>query len=247
MLAQATAAAPVVRWPDRNLELTMGERIQIETASAQRLGGYLARPGGKPRGGIVVVQEIFGVTSHIRDVADRFAGLGYAAIAPAFFDFVAPDTELAYDRGGVSRGRSLAAKVGMDHALEAVAAVAAALRPNGKVGVVGFCWGGTVALLAAQRLALPAASYYGARNLGFFDQALKAPVIFHFGDRDTSIPAEVIQKHREAWPDAPVYVYEHCGHAFNRDVDKSTYNAAAARLAWDRTKRFFDSHVAVAA
>lgn len=222
----------------------MGEHSELHLAGGQRLGAYLAKPAGKPRGGVVVVQEIFGVTSHIRDVTDRFAAQGYTAIAPAFFDFIEPGTELAYDRGGINRGRSLAAKVGMEHAVEAVQAAADALRANGKVGVVGFCWGGTVALLASQRLALPAVSYYGARNTGYFDQPLKAPAIFHFGDRDTSISAETIAQHRAAWPDAPVYVYEHCGHAFNRDVDKSVYNANAAKLAWERTLAFFEAQLA---
>ncbi|MGH8155546.1 MAG: dienelactone hydrolase family protein [Rhodanobacteraceae bacterium] len=222
----------------------MGERIDLDTAGGHRVGAYLAKPAGQPKGGIVVVQEIFGITPHIRDVTDRFAEAGYTAVAPAFFDYVERDADLAYDRGGTSHGRKLAAEVGMDRAVEAVASAADSIRSSGKIGVVGFCWGGTVALLAGQRLGLPAVSYYGARNTGHFDQPLKAPVIFHFGDRDASIPAEAIEGHRKAWPDAPVYVYDHCGHAFNRDVDKNVYNANAATLAWQRTLEFFDRHLA---
>lgn len=222
----------------------MGQHINLNTAGTHCIGAYLAKPDGEPMGGIVVVQEIFGVTSHIRDVTDRFATEGYTAVAPAFFDYVESDAELAYDRGGINHGRKLASEVGMERAVEAVASAAESIRSSGKVGVVGFCWGGTVALLAAQRLALPAVSYYGARNTGYLDQPLKAPVIFHFGDRDSSIPAEAIDKQRKAWPDAPVYVYERCGHAFNRDVDKSVYNADAAKLAWERTLEFFGRHLA---
>ena len=222
----------------------MGERINIMTAGTHCIGAYLAKPGGKPRGGIVVVQEIFGVTPHIRSVADGFAKAGYTAIAPAFFDFVENDVELAYDKDGMERGKNLAMEVGLDRAVEAVASAADSIKSSGKIGVVGYCWGGTVALLAAQRLGLPAASYYGARNVAYLDQPLKAPVIFHFGANDRSITAEAVEKHRKAWPDAPVHVYEHCGHAFNRDIDKSVYNKEAADLALKRTLAFFDRELA---
>lgn len=222
----------------------MGTHITLDSAGGAQIGAYLAKPVGKPRGGIIVVQEIFGVTPHIRDVIDRFAAAGYTAIAPAFFDFVEPGIELAYDNSGMQRGKHLAIEVGLDRATEAVASATGAIKAAGKVGVVGFCWGGTVALLSAQRLALPAVSYYGARNTGYLDQPLKAPVIFHFGTTDRSITAEVRAQHRQAWPDAPVYEYEHCGHAFNRDVDKNAYNEAAAKLAWQRTLAFFGEHLA---
>ena len=222
----------------------MGERIHLNTAGTHCIGAYLAKPAGKPRGGVVVVQEIFGVTAHIRSVADGFAKAGYTAIAPAFFDFVENDVELAYDKAGMERGKNLAMEVGLDRAVEAVASAADSIKSSGKIGVVGYCWGGTVALLAAQRLGLPAASYYGARNVACLDQPLKAPVIFHFGANDRSITAEVVEKHRKAWPDAPVYVYEHCGHAFNRDVDKSVYNKEGAELALKRTLAFFDRELA---
>ncbi len=222
----------------------MGQRINLNTAGTHCIGAYLAKPAGKPKGGIVVVQEIFGVTPHIRDVADRFAKAGYAAVAPAFFDFVENDVELAYDRPGIDKGKDLAMEVGLDRAVEAVASAKQSIESSGKVGVVGYCWGGTVALLSARRLGLPAVSYYGARNVAYLDQPLQAPVIFHFGANDRSITAEAVEKHRKAWPGAPVYVYEHCGHAFNRDVDKSAYNEAAAKLAWQRTLEFFDKELA---
>ena len=222
----------------------MGERINLNTAGTHCIGAYLAIPVGKPKGGIVVVQEIFGVTPHIRDVADRFAKAGYTAIAPAFFDYVENDVELAYDKAGMERGKGLAMEVGLDRAVEGVASAADSIKSSGKIGVVGYCWGGTVALLSAQRLGLPAVSYYGARNTAYFGQPLQAPVMFHFGANDRSIPAEAVEKHRKAWPDAPVYVYEHCGHAFNRDVDKSVYNEDAARLARERTLVFFGRELA---
>jgi carboxymethylenebutenolidase len=222
----------------------MGERINLNTAGTHCIGAYLAKPAGATKGGVVVVQEIFGVTPHIRDVADRFAEAGYAAIAPAFFDYVENDVELGYDHAGTERGKGLAMEVGLNRAVEAVASAADSIKSSGNIGVVGYCWGGTVALLSAQRLGLPAVSYYGARNTAYFSEPLKAPVIFHFGATDRSITAEAIEKHRKAWPDAPVYVYEGTGHAFNRDVDPTHYDESAARLAWQRTLAFFDQHLA---
>jgi carboxymethylenebutenolidase len=222
----------------------MGQSININTAGMHCIGAYLAKPDGKPRGGIVVVQEIFGVTQHIRNVADGFAEHGFTAIAPAFFDFVENDVELDYDHEGMERGKTLAIETGLDRAVEAVASAAESIRSSGKVGVVGYCWGGTVALLAAQRLGLPAVSYYGARNVAFLGQPLKAPVMFHFGAKDRSITPDAVQKHREAYPDAPVHVYEHAGHAFNRDIDHSHYDPVGAPLALERTLAFFAKHLA---
>ncbi len=222
----------------------MGERIALNTAGMHCIGAYLAKPQGEPRGGIVVVQEIFGVNAHVRSVADRFAQAGYTAIAPAFFDFVEQDLELDYDDAGVKQGRELVSEIGLERAVEAVASAADSIKSSGRIGVVGYCWGGTVALLAAQRLGLPSVSYYGARNVAFLDQPLKAPVIFHFGADDPSIPPETIEKHREAYSDAPVYVYDGAGHAFNRDVDPHVYDEAASELAWRRTLEFFGRHLA---
>jgi carboxymethylenebutenolidase len=217
----------------------MGDNIKLNTAGTHCIGAYLAQPAGKPKGGIVVVQEIFGVNAHIRSVADDYAHAGFSAIAPALFDFVENDVELAYDRAGVERGKALALEVGMDRAVEAVASAAQSIASSGKIGVVGYCWGGSVALRAAQVLALPASSYYGARNTGFLSEPLKAPAIFHFGSDDPSIPPEAIAKQRAAWPAAQIHVYEHCGHAFNRKSDMHVYNAAAAQLARQRTLAFF--------
>lgn len=225
----------------------MGQRININTEGTHCIGAYLAKPAGKPKGGIVVVQEIFGVTAHIRAVADGFAQQGYAAIAPAFFDFVENDVELAYDRSGIERGKNLAVDVGLDRAVEAVASAAESISSAGRIGVVGYCWGGTVALLAAQRLGLPAVSYYGARNVPFLTRPLKAPVMFHFGRKDRSIPPDAVQKHRDAYPDAPLFVYDKAGHAFNRDIDPTHYDPVGAPVARERTLAFFDQHLAHAA
>ena len=221
----------------------MGKQININTSGMQCIGAYLANAAGTARGGIVVVQEIFGVNEHVRSVADRFAEAGYTAIAPAFFDHVESGVELDYGDAGFARGRALVGEVGFERALEDVASAADSIRSAGRIGVVGYCWGGTVALLSATRLGLPAVSYYGARNVQFLHEPLRAPVQFHFGERDTSIPAEAVQKHREAYPDMDVYTYP-AGHAFNRDVDPAHYQPASARIALERTLAFFEKHLA---
>lgn len=223
----------------------MGEHINLNTTRMQCIGAYVARPIGAPRGGIVVVQEIFGVNAHIRAVTDGFAADGYTAIAPAFFDHVESGVELDYGEQSFARGRALVSEVGFDRALEDVASAAEAIGSSGRVGVVGYCWGGTVALLAAIRLALPSVSYYGARNVAYLGEKLQAPVLFHFGEKDGSIPPEAVQKHRAAYPEMEIYTYP-TGHAFNRDVDPTHFDAASAQLARRRTLAFFDRYLRAA-
>lgn len=220
----------------------MGQSINLNTTRMQCIGAYLAQPAGKPKGGIVVIQEIFGVTEHIRHVADGFAQAGYTAIAPAFFDHLETGAELNYDEEGMKRGRDLVTELGLDRAVEDVASAAEAIASAGRIGTVGYCWGGTVALLSALRLGLPSVSYYGARNVPFLGEKLRAPVMFHFGEHDKSIPPEAVQKHREMLPQMDVYTYP-AGHAFNRDVGPQ-YDEASAKLAYQRTLAFFDKHLA---
>jgi carboxymethylenebutenolidase len=207
---------------------------------AGTIGAWRADPVSAPRGAIIVVQEIFGVNAHVRAVADRYAAEGYVALAPAFFDAVERDVELGYDQAGVARGRDLAQAVGLERAAGIAGAAARLLQDEGlKTGIVGFCWGGTVALLGNLRHGLPASSYYGARDLPFLDEPLRAPIQFHFGADDPSIPPDMVEAHRAKQPDAEVYVYDGAGHAFNRDIDPSHYHADAAKLAHQRTMRLF--------
>lgn len=219
----------------------MGQTIRLNTTRMQCIGAYLAEPAGRPKGGIVVIQEIFGVTEHIRRVADGFAEAGYTAIAPAFFDHLESDVELAYDAAGVQQGRELVAELGLERAVEDVASAAEAIGSAGRIGTVGYCWGGTVALLAALRLGLPSVSYYGARNLPFLGEKPRASVMFHFGELDTSIPPEMVQQHRERLPQMPLFTYP-ANHAFNRDVGPQ-YDAPSASLAYQRTLAFFEQQL----
>ena len=222
----------------------MGQQINLPTTRTQCIGAYLAQPQGKPKGGIVVIQEIFGVNAHMRSVADRFAELGYTAIAPAFFDHLETGVELGYDRVGYARGKQLVNELGLDRALEDVASAAEAISSSGKIGTVGYCWGGTVALLAALRLGLPSVSYYGARNLPFLHEVPKAPVMFHFGEKDQHITPEMVATHRELLPQMDVFTYP-ADHAFNRD-GSAPYHEASAKLALQRTLAFFNRHLASA-
>lgn len=218
----------------------MGRDIAFDTPAGS-IGAWRADPVSAPRGGIVVVQEIFGVNPHVRSVANRYAGAGYVALAPAFFDPVERGVELDYDAAGMARGRELVAALGMERAVQVLAAAADLLRAEGlKVGVVGFCWGGTVALLGNTRLGLPASSYYGARNLPFLDEPLRAPMQFHFGEEDPSIPSDTVAAHRERQPSAEVFTYPGTGHAFNREVDPAVYDAGSAQLAHRRTMQLFE-------
>ena len=222
----------------------MGQHINIPTTRTRCIGAYLAQPEGKPKGGIVVIQEIFGVTAHIRSMADRFAGYGYTAIAPAFFDHLESDVELGYDQVGANKGKQLVAELGLERALEDVASAAESIASAGKIGTVGYCWGGTVALLSAMRLGLPSVSYYGARNLAYLHEVPRAPLMFHFGEKDTSIPPEAVAKHREALPQMETFTYP-ANHAFNRD-GSAPYDEASAKLAMQRTLAFFEQHLASA-
>ena len=200
---------------------------------------WRAEPGGPARGGIVVLQEIFGVNAHIRTVAERFADAGFIALAPALFDPVETNVELAYDADSAQRGTALRTALGFDRAVDIVATAAEQLQDEGlPAGVVGFCWGGSVAFLANTRLGLPAVAYYGARSVPFLDEHARAPMLFHFGGRDASIPPADVDLHRMKQPQATIHVYPGAGHAFNRDVDNTHHHADSAALAWRRTLDF---------
>lgn len=219
----------------------MGEWIPL-TTPAGPVRGWLARPEQPPLGAVVVVQEIFGVNPHIRRVTDQFAKAGFTAMAPALFDPVQPDVELGYDDTGVSRGRDYAASLGFERALQIVSASARWLRESGhRVGVVGFCWGGTVAMLANARQGLTSVTYYGGRSVPFLGEPARAPMLFHFGEQDPLIPAEDVQKHREHHPDATVHTYP-AGHGFNCD-ERHDYAPESAALAWERTTDFLKEHL----
>ena len=219
----------------------MGQTISIATRHG-RISGWQAKPHTPPRGAVIVVQEIFGVNSHIRQVADRFANYGYLAIAPALFDLVSPGTELAYDQEGVDRGRTLAEELGFNGALDGVRGAFDLLEAENRVAVVGFCWGGSVAYLANARIGLPAVSYYGGRTVPLLGERPKAPLLLHFGEDDPIIPPEDVQKHRDALPGAEIHVWPGAGHGFDCD-QRADYNAEASQQALQRTLMFLQKNL----
>jgi carboxymethylenebutenolidase len=217
----------------------MSRWIDLETPLGP-VRAWRADPTGPSRGAIVVLQEIFGVNSHIRTVADRFGDAGFVALAPSLFDPVEHNVQLAYTDADTQRGLDLRNRVGFDRAVDIVAAAALFLQDEGlRTGVVGFCWGGSVAFLANTRLGLPTVTYYGARSVPFLDEPVRAPLMFHFGAKDKSIPPADVELHRAKLPTARIFVYEDADHAFNRDVDNTHYHAASAAQAWLRTLDFF--------
>ncbi|MGY0798351.1 dienelactone hydrolase family protein [Lysobacter sp. A286] len=214
----------------------MNRWIDLETPHGP-VRARRCEPAGPSRGAVVVIQEIFGVNRHIRHVAEQFAQDGFIAMAPALFDPIEKAVELDYDAAGIARGRKLANAVGMETAVDVVGTAADQLHSEGlRTAAVGFCWGGTVALLANTRLGLPAVSYYGARNVPFLDEPLRAPIQFHFGQRDRNISAADVQLHRDKHPGATVHVYP-AGHGFNCEL-RDDHEPASATLAWQRTTGF---------
>lgn len=222
----------------------MGEAIRIAGAGMHCIGAWRARPSGRTLGGVVVVQEIFGVNAHIRAVVEDVARAGFDAIAPALFDAIEADVELDYDEAGVARGRALAAELGFERALAGVAGAAEAVASAGRCGVVGYCWGGTVAFLACTRLGLPAVDYYGGRSLPFLHERPRAPLLLHFGERDPLIPPADVERHRQALAgtDSTIHLYP-AGHGFNCDR-RADHDPASAALARARTLDFLRRQLA---
>lgn len=222
----------------------MGEVIRIESADGFSFDAYEVKPAGAARGGVVVVQEIFGVNAHIREVCDGYAADGYHAVAPAIFDRVEPGVELGYDEAGMTRGVELArGKLDMQATLSDVQATIDYLAQSGPVGITGYCFGGLITWLASCNLEnLSCASgYYGGGIAQANDLSPKVPTILHFGELDAHIPMTDVRAIDEAHPDVPVYVYD-ADHGFNCD-HRASYNEAAAQLARQRTLELFARHL----
>jgi len=221
----------------------MGQTITLAAKDGHKLGAYRADPSGTPRGAIVVVQEIFGVNRHMRHVTDDFAKQGYVALSPALFDRVENGIELGYDPKSIEAGRDIRAKVPLDGTLADLQAAIDAVKSVGKVGIVGYCWGGGLAFLAATRLSGVAAAvgYYGGLVAAHAQEKPRVPVMLHFGDSDQSIPMSDVEKVREARPDVTTYVYK-AGHGFSCD-ERGSYNAEASKLALERTLKFFRENI----
>lgn len=222
----------------------MGQMIELQAKDGQTISAYRAEPAGKPRGGLVVIQEIWGVNSHIRNVADGYAADGYLAIAPALFDRIERGVMMdQYTPETMQKGFGYMQKVNIDDALLDVRAAVDVASGAGNVGVVGYCFGGRVAWLAASRVEGVAASvpYYGGGIPGLASEKPKCPVMLHFGERDPHIPVASVEEFKKAQPSLPVHLYA-ADHGFNCD-QRDSYDASAAKLARERTLEFLRKHV----
>ncbi len=219
----------------------MGKIIQLRASDDHQLEAYRAEPAGNPKAGLVILQEVFGVTRHIRRVADEYAAEGFLAIAPNLFDRVEPGLNLDYS--AVDRGRATMMQLDLEEVVIDVAAAAESVRSAGNVGAVGYCWGGAIADLAACRIQLAAgASYYGRMIVEWLDLKPGCPMIYHFGEQDPLIPAEAVQQIQNARPDGDFYVYPDAGHGFNCE-DRAAFHPESAQLARERTLNFFNKNL----
>jgi carboxymethylenebutenolidase len=221
----------------------MGKMIELTASDGHKLGAYRADPPGKPRGAVVVIQEIFGVNSHIQQVADGYAADGYLAIAPALFDRVQKNVDLGYSPEDIAKGREIRGGVTNDMAMKDTEAAIKAVSGAGKVGIVGYCWGGLITWLAAAKLpGLSAAvPYYGGGILDNAELEPQVPLMGHFGDKDAHIPVEGVKKLAEKHRKHQIFIYS-ADHGFNCD-HRGSYNAPAAKQARSRTLEFFRKHL----
>jgi carboxymethylenebutenolidase len=221
----------------------MGEFTTIMARDGHEFRAYLAAPPGTPRGAIVVIQEIFGVNSHIRAVTDSYAAEGYTAIAPSLFDRVRKGIELGYSPPEMQEGMGYVQQLKPEQTLKDVAAAMAVVKHSGRVGMVGFCWGGRVTYMSACELPLACAVvYYGGGITQILDKKPKCAVMYHFGERDRHITQEDVAQIKEAHPEGIYYIYP-ADHGFNCD-QRPSFNPEAAALARKRTLEFFARCVA---
>lgn len=220
-----------------------GEMIRLTSADGHSFGAYIARPNGTPRGAIIVVPEIFGVNHHIRAVTERFTADGYLAIAPALFDRFERNVDMSYTPDAVARGRAIKVQVTIEMAMADLATTRDYVAHAGKVGIVGYCWGGFITWLASAYLpgiscAVP---YYGGGMLEHQEIQPKVPVMAHFGEKDAILPVVGVRQLAAKHPSAQIFIYA-ADHGFNCD-ERGSYNQAAADLARERTLAFFRQHV----
>lgn len=220
----------------------MGKWIDLCAADGHRLQAYESAPAGAPRGGLVMIQEIFGLTTQMQRCADRYAKAGYHVVMPALFDRVERGMVVAY--ADFERGGKAAMSISPPHMLADVEAARTAAAGEGDAAIIGYCWGGTVAYMAASGQPVACAvSYYGG-GIGRLVERMqpKVPVQYHFGADDSFIPTAVIDQIRAADPDGEFYVYAGAGHGFSCE-DRDGYDAEAANLAESRSMNFLARHL----
>ena len=218
----------------------MGKFIELKAADGHKLAAYVATPAGKPRGGVVVIPEIFGVNSHIRQVTDGFAADGYLAVAPAMFDRARRNYDTGYSQPEIEAGVAIMQKLDWKQSMLDVQAAIAEAAKGGKVGIVGYCYGGTVSWMAAARVSglACAVPYYGGGMHGLIGERPKIPVMCNFGEADQSPTLAQAKEIAAAHPAITAHFYPGAGHGFNCD-QRGSWNSEAAKLARQRTLEFF--------
>src|ERR1700733_3320063 len=221
----------------------MGEMIFLKASDGHELSAYCAAPTAPLVAPLVVLHEFFGLNSHIRSVADRYAALGYDVIVPGLFDRIERGINFDYSPDGIEGGRRMRAQVQPADSLLDTQAAIDHVKSRGKIGIIGYCWGGTLAFLSATRLAEVACSvgYYGSQIVDYLGEPLKAPLMLHFGDTDASIPLSDVERIRSAYPDIPVHV--HPGrHGFNCD-ERANFVPESSAAALKLSLAFFAKHL----
>jgi carboxymethylenebutenolidase len=218
----------------------VGQIVELIAGDGHRLDAYLADSTGKSRGGIVVIQEIFGVTRHIRAVTDQYAAAGFTAIAPALFDRVERHVDVPYT--DMTKGFSYVQRLKDENVMRDVQAGIERVATAGKVGIVGYCWGGTMAYLASARLAVAATvAYYGGGINNHTSEKPRCPIMFHFGEKDSHIPKSAVDKIRADVPAGIFHIYP-ADHGFNC-TDRASYEPESAKLALQSSLEFFHKYV----
>ena len=220
----------------------MAETIKLTASDGHSFDAYVAQPKGMARGGLVVIQEIFGVNQHMRKVADGFAADGYMCVTPALFDRTKRGVELGYGPADIPAGRDLRQTLKLDDVLLDLKAAVDVARSAGKVGAVGYCWGGSLAFVCATRLGVNAAvGYYGGAIVPHKDETPGCPTMLHFGERDKGIPLTDVEIIRKARPDVTIHIYP-ADHGFNCD-ERGSWEPTSARIARERTLELFRKNI----
>ena len=215
----------------------MGRMVELTAADGHRLQAYRASPEGQPKGGLVMIQEIFGMTEQMQRCADRYAAEGYAEALPAMFDRVEPGLSLGYTE--FQRGGQASQAITEENLLADAEAARLSVSDAGKTAIIGYCWGGTAAYIGASLGNFNAAICYYGGSIGNLVDRMQptVPVMYHFGADDSYIPESTIEQIREADPSGIFHIYEGAGHGFNCD-DRDSYNAEAAKLSEQRSLEF---------
>src|SRR5689334_2764615 len=222
----------------------MGKFTELKASDGHHFAAYVAEPSGKARGGVVVIPEIFGVNSHIKAVTDGFAADGYRAVSPAMFDRAQRNYDTGYSQPEIQAGVAIMQKLDWDKGMKDVQAAIAEAAKAGKVGIVGYCYGGTVTWLASARASglACAVPYYGGGMPNFINEKPKVPTMCHFGEQDQSPTLAQAKEIAAKHPEITAHFYAGAGHGFNCD-QRGSWNAEAAKLARSRTIEFFRKHL----